>query len=364
MSLKSKKLEDLRVLEIGDSSHFQTLLPGQTDRIECSPFKAGKKEVPGISSFSPAVALRLYREVRADKYDLIVLSPLALNLWRPTRWWGRNLFEIIKRLLFNFELFGVYWVLWIKRPETPAIVLDMSDTMIIAPQNFWMFPLLRAYFKRELPQNNWHVFLYTTPKNEDVSNIRRQEKFQAAMAKIRPFPVSFQREPLDPAHIPEKEFDVFYVGDNLKTTVRMRGVEVLRRLAARGYRIDLPSERITREDFARRCERAWLVWSPEGSGWDCERHYESLVHGAVPVMNYPTIERYCPFIDTEHCFYHGTEGDDLLRVLESALQDKERLKRMIHSGREHLNRHYGSGALVDYLLLETERPGPDPARIF
>ena len=55
--------------------------------------------------------------------------------------------------------------------------------------------------------------------------------------------------------------------------------------------------KLSLQDFYRRCAQAWIMWSPEGLGWDCFRHYESARLRSVPVINQPTIERYRPLDD-------------------------------------------------------------------
>ncbi len=225
--------------------------------------------------------------------------------------------------------------------------------MVIGSRFFSFFPRIDLFFKRELPQNTWHAFLYTSARNEDVSNIRRQPFFCAAKEKLRHFPLQIQpRVEYGEVRPEQKTIDIFYVGDNAKTTVRVEGMKVLQKLRERGWRVDMPSERLDREEFLRRIASAWLVWSPEGSGWECHRHYEALVHGAVPVMNYPTIQRYHPLVESEHGFYYGCEGDDLIRVVEKALGDKERLLKMIQAGREHVAKWNTPGAVVDYIFEE------------
>ncbi|MFZ1980797.1 MAG: hypothetical protein WAU61_05770 [Smithella sp.] len=49
---------------------------------------------------------------------------------------------------------------------------------------------------------------------------------------------------------------------------------------------------------------------------------------SVPVINYPTIIRYQPLMEGEHCFYYGVEGEHLYNVIKNALKNKDRLKQM------------------------------------
>jgi hypothetical protein len=73
----------------------------------------------------------------------------------------------------------------------------------------------------------------------------------------------------------------------------------------------LPEAGLPRQKFNEALLASWLVWSPEGSGWDSFRHYEVCLAGSVAVINFPTIRRHAPLLDGVHCFYYGIEGDDL-----------------------------------------------------
>ena len=77
-------------------------------------------------------------------------------------------------------------------------------------------------------------------------------------------------------------------------------------LARPRLRIDIPRTAAA-EEFYRRCAQAWIIWSPEGHGWDCFRHYEALACGSVPLINQPTIERYRPLLDGVHALYYDPE---------------------------------------------------------
>ncbi len=294
--------------------------------------------------------VQILRRIAAREFDLIVVHPTMADLSRLRR---------IFKCLIKIHTLAPHVIFFANTENIPVVLCDMVDTMVIHPRNFIFFSKASIYFKRELPQNNWHAFLFTTKRNEDVKNIARQLFFQSAFKKLRPFPLTAYRRldfsVIDPH---QKTMDVFYVGENPKTTVRMRGLEILKQLRAKGWRIDLPEERISQEEFQARIARAWLVWSPEGRGWECYRHHEAFIHGAVPVMNYPTIDRYKPFIEGRHAFYYGCEDDDLVRVIEHALSDTSRLTKMIQAGREHLQQWYTGDAILRYVLEEVRKVHP------
>jgi glycosyltransferase involved in cell wall biosynthesis len=335
--------DPIHILEIGDSEYFFSILPEQTTRV-CTHSTQRHSDDPRRIPFSLRAAVDILRRIRAKEFDLIAIHPTIASVARIVKW------------PFKIHTLGPFLIFLAKTQGTPVVLYDVMDTMVIPRKNFIFFRKADLYFKRELPQNNWHVFLFTTRRNEDVSNIRRQPFFQEAYKKIRPFPLAAYRT-LDFAEVKpqDKTVDLFYVGDNPKTTVRERGMKVLEKLKARGIRVDLPDHRLSPEEFKIRMSRAWLAWSPEGSGWECFRDHEAIIEGAVPVMNYPTIDRYKPLIEGKHTFYYGCEEDDLIRVIEEALADTSRLLEMVRAAREHLRQWYTKDAVVRYMWHELAR---------
>jgi hypothetical protein len=104
---------------------------------------------------------------------------------------------------------------------------------------------------------------------------------------------------------------------------------------------------------------AWLAWSPAGLGWDCSRHYEAALVGSVPLMNYPTIMRYCPLLDGEHCVLYRAEPGGLIEVARSALADKRRMRKMAQAAREHVREHHTICARAQHIACMVVGRGLD-----
>ncbi len=337
-----------RILEIGPSRYFKRLLPEQT-----SYYRTGRpsSERKNVSPSGWPTIFRLIMALRRGDYDVVAVGPLRTPLWRRDRCFFSNLGQVLKSFFRGFESLGQFVVCYAPK-NTPLLVIDRMDEPMIGRHNFWLLKRCRRYFKRELPQNHWNVFLNTTSRNETVANLRTQQNMVEALAKLRPIPLLPGLESL-PARLTEpsaKSIDIFYAGVDGTTTVRLRGRALLEVLLVTGkYRMDLPSKPLPQAEFLERCSRSWLVWSPEGQGWDCWRHYEALAMGAVPIINYPSIDRYQPLLDREHCFLYGCEGSSLLDTLADALSDKDRLLRMAEAGWRHIEKHYTREALLLYL---------------
>ena len=186
----------------------------------------------------------------------------------------------------------------------------------------------------------------------------RQDRYAAPADKLRPYCVGITI-PGNWSQVTaaEKKTDVFFAGAAHYSWVRREGLRQLEELRAEGFAIDLhntselPS--LPQDEFLRRCSQAWLVWSPEGAGWDCMRHYWAPLMGSVPLLNHPDTRRHRPLLHDVHAVYYGVEGDDIKRVIRRTLENKERLRAMAREGEAHVRANHTHAALADYMIAET-----------
>ena len=148
----------------------------------------------------------------------------------------------------------------------------------------------------------------------------------------------------------EKTIDVFYAGPVQHSSVRTAGLPWMHELQRRGYRVEVYEQPLPFEEFVAKMRRSWLVWSPEGQGWDCYRHYEVCVAGAVPLINQAGIRRYQPLWPGRHCVQYAVEGDDLCRQAESALADRNALQTIAVAAREHVLKFHTHEKLGEYMV--------------
>jgi len=299
--------------------------------------------------------LALWQALGRADLELIVCHP---NFSRPwgLRALGRAIFS--SRLLAGrsplVSAFGPELLRW--RGRAPLIVLDHEDLPLINRDNLFLLDRCRLWFKRELPVDHWRVFLKTAHPNLPTPRFRLQARQQARIAKLRPIslglPTDAESLPLPPQ---PKTADVFFLARvDGSSTVRARGLVELRALADHGVVVDIPDAPLPRAEFYRRCAAAQLVWSPEGYGWDCFRHYEALACGSVPLINQPTIDRHQPLTAGEHALYYDPEPGGLTRAIRAALQDKPALARIAEAGRAQVMAHHTPFALARY-AVETAR---------
>jgi len=322
-----------------------------------------RQPVPaGMKLFTLREALKLRRALREARYDLVISCSNPDPVWRPDRTWLSNTGKFLRKLVREPSSLGFYLLPWMLGDTTvPLAIYDWEDNTIIARKNWGLLRRATCYFKTQSPRNPYKAFLFQDKRNDCLFNIVRQPIYSQWVEKLRPFGVGVTvpenwREPQDI----EKKTDVFFAGAAHYSWARREGLRQLEELRAEGYRIDLhvtgPTvASIPPDEFLRRCAEAWLVWSPEGAGWDCMRHYWAPLTGSVPLLNHPDTRRHAPLLDGVHALYYGVEGDDLKRVVRLALKDKPRLRAMAAEGRDFVRPRHTHEALARHLIAETLR---------
>jgi len=349
-----RDLSSLRFLEIG-APWLKTIFPQQT---ECfSNFHTGRTADPnnGLHPITLRTLPKLKRALNAPELSLVVCRPGFYPPWH-WQWINRELFSR-RALQGQSRLFGAVGAQLLRRPiKAPIAVLDTEDYPAIKTDRLFLLERCRLYFKRELPPDRWRLFMGTAHPSVPSRRFRQQPEYRAMLEKIRPLPLGLPLESrgLLPISAQDKTADVFFAGDTeSSSSVRWSGMRELMALRERGVTIDIPQSRLPLPEFYQRAARAWLVWSPEGLGWDCFRHYEAPACGAVPVINQPGIERYQPLRAGEHAFCYDPAPGGLTRTILAALSDKDRLRTMANEGQAHVMAHHTPEALARYVVETT-----------
>ena len=293
----------------------------------------------------------LNRELRAPDLSLIVTGPSQLEPWRVLM---RSLFD--RRAWMGYPRLGPALAPQLLRLPTaaPIAVIDTEDFPYINRADLFLLARCKYYFKRELPPDRWRLFTKTAHRALPTRRFRRQSPLRHLIDKIRPISLGVPSVERLPTTEFDKTTDVFVSGGVEGTsTVRKAGMSELLALRERGYRIDIAEGKLSLQDFYRRCAEAWIVWSPEGLGWDCFRHYEALGCNSVPMINQPTIERHRPLIGGVHALYYDPEPGCLTGAIEAALADKDRLRAIARAGKAHVLTHHTITALGNYVVETT-----------
>lgn len=352
--MKSEASLPLQILEIGDQHHFKAVYPDRTTLLWTGRRRSIQLQPDAYLEATPRHFMNAIRNVQQGKFDLVVAYPPQQSPFHPRNWLRSLLHSPRQPVAAVTRVFGVT-ALRFMRFDTPLVVLDMHDQFTIHRSNFFLFDRAKLYFKRELPIDRWNVLYGSGHPLLPTSRIRRNGRWIERLSKLRPISIHCGTVKVAPDDeiFAAKTSDVFFAGAiEQNSTIRQTGLAQMKRLAERGFRIDIPEERLPSHLFYERMSRSWLAWSPSGMGWDCYRHYEAPQCLAVPVINYPTIERYAPLQDKVHAFYYPPEGDGLVQVVEAALADKARLKEMAIAARDHVQAHHAGEALCDHVLRE------------
>lgn len=287
--------------------------------------------------------------------DLVVCHPPRQTPW-SLDWWIRHIGHrnILKGYLPLTSLIAPQ-ILRIDHKK-PVAIVDLDDSHLIRSCDHYLWDRSVAWFKRELPLDRWRVFMRKSQDSYPTLRFRKQPRNRERIAKLYPIPLGHKIgiEADFPTSIQPKTSDVFWSGlTEGSSYVREQGLKQLNKLKALGYQIDVPESSLPRSEFFQRAANAYLVWSPEGYGWDCFRHYEAPMCWSVPLMNRPTIELHRPFIHNEHALYYDVQGDHLCETVVEALNDRDRLVSMAIQARQHVVDSHQLSAVTRYIVDTT-----------
>lgn len=336
MSTATRKL---RILEFGYPL-FRTGAPEQTDY-----FWAERKKRGG-PLFGPRAIWETLKRLRRGNYDLVAMSAPEFSPFHP-----RSFLTAVRdwHVEAPAALLAILAVRYMHHfHSVPLAVIDMRDTFGIPSSSLGLVDRSTVFFKRELPADRWQAFFKTRHWDLPGARWRSRKKAQRWLDKLAPLSLGYY--PLEPIEPVEKTADVFFAGDVFpNSTVRSDGIKELLALREEGIVVDIPDGRLDRETFQKRLAGAWLGWSPAGYGWDCYRHYEAAVLGTVPLINYPTLKRYQPLVEGEHCLFYGVEPGGLAQTIRTALGDKERLKQISVQAQAHVLDHHTFVARAEHV---------------
>jgi hypothetical protein len=340
-----------RILEVGEHCLVGRGLPARTDFV-CTSITSLPPDLPAELRILDAVSA--LRALRSNAYGLVIAHAPAYALWQApiVRSLARRPIRRGPALMFRSFLSRTV------PAQIPIVMLDMEDAPVIQPNNLPLLDRAVLCFKRELPADRARAFLRARAPALPTPSERGSAPLSTRMAKLRPISIGITTKVMAaaPEQPAQKTVDIFFAGHIAgSSTVRNAGLHALNALSARGVRVDNTTDRLALGDYLRRAAAAHLVWSPEGLGQDCFRHYEAAACWSVPVISAPGIERHQPLLHGIHALYYPVEPGGLARTALCALKEPGRLSVMGRAGRRHVLRHHTHAALAQYVLGETAR---------
>src|SRR5262249_17407790 len=135
----------------------------------------------------------------------------------------------------------------------------------------------------------------------------------------------------------EKDIDVFFAGA-VNSEQRRVSIDRVRRLESEGYRIKIVEGHLPFAEDLSLISPSRLPLSAQGSGTTGFRHYEAMLVGSVPLINYPDLPIVHDFRHGHNCFLYSAARADVNQVVKDALRDKQRLLQMARGLREFVIR--------------------------
>lgn len=342
-----------KILEIGAAPFMWQAFPDSTEFYSSWHGETTSAPEHGRHVVSLAALPRLARRLADPSFDLVVVHAPPFRPW-GSRALVRTLFRrgVLSGNLPAFRGFGAELLRF--PVAAPIVILDLEDATTIARSNLFLLDKAVLYFKRELPIDHWKVFAGTAHWRVPTPRFRAEHRNRGRIGKLRPIslglPFEVSRRDFS-APDGEKIIDVFFAGRiRDSSTVRERGFAELLALRRQGYAIDVSDVALPLEEYLARCRRAYLVWSPEGFGWQCFRTYEAAVCGAAPLCSRPSIQRYRPLIEGVHAIYYDVEPGELTRTVATTLADRERLRAIGAAAREHVRAFHTHTAIAQHVV--------------
>lgn len=345
-----KPADQLKILEVGEFSLFKRNLPDRTTLIFTGQNPARAADLD-CRIFSPTLLPWLSKALSRGEWDIVFCYAPVRPLWDRKHGLAVALRALLRRLM-RPQTLGTSML---RVPSaTPLVMLDLNDEPLMPAHNLPLLDSAVLCFKRELPLDEAKMFLDAAPQLRSHRAVMASPIVARNLHKFRPLTPAAAEATVELALATKlgKQTDVFFAG-SINSTLRARGLPMLRALQAEGYAVDISEGGLSMSDYLARCARAWLSWSPEGFGWECLRHYEASLCRSVPVLSPPGIRRYQPLREGEHAFFYAPEGEGLRQTILAALADKPRLTRMAEAARAHVLRHHTHRRLVDHMLEES-----------
>lgn len=248
----------------------------------------------------------------------------------------------------------------VRRNDARLVVVDIADDLTVHPVNLPLLEHCDVYFKRELALDRWRSLesLHGGSSRVPTIGYRMVEGHQRLVEKLAPISLGFgpaEENALRFAadnelpSMDEKTYDLFYAGEDWCRPLRGNIREELRQSTHEGVKVMAPEGRLEYKAFAEGLRKSWLCVSPPGLGWDCYRHYEAGLFGAVPVLSQPDIWAYERF---EHgvdaIYYHPDRA--IMPQLRPWLEDKARLHAMAQRAKERVMKFHTAEARSQYAI--------------
>lgn len=317
-----------RLLIIGHDNLFATSEVFRVDYFGSSARGMGK------SDWEDTISLRcLIKNVLLRKYDHVILPEVLLLRigWQNPKSKKHRFAKSIYRLSYSSLVTSITKKLisFFLKKKT-VYFIGRFEQSGVHRQLFQFFPEARLY--RTTSRSEVQVFetLTAKPINWWINVAQYPENDLKPMA--------------------EKMHDVFFAG-GITIKERQKVKLFQDRSLERNIKFYRPAERLGFDDFTKKLCVSKVAWSPEGTSWQCWRHYEALYYGAIPLIN-------APHDSIFHTLKHGETAlfyeniEEALNLIEQVIRGELNLTLSLEERRQFVIDYHSEDYVQDYLTKE------------
>ena len=183
----------MRILEITHCPRVKLAFPEETEQIDTEFATNTGRGLLGRLRSGGKQIMRLCRLSFEPRFDIVFCRALSRFNYLREYPWPINVLRWLMGWLINVCVWQQ-----VRRGARLAVV-DLRDELAVDRRDLFLLRLSTYYFKRELPQNIWNVFLRTQPTYGAFISLTTHPDFFAPRGEIPPgFPRDYdQQNPAD-----------------------------------------------------------------------------------------------------------------------------------------------------------------------
>ncbi|TLD70888.1 hypothetical protein FEM03_11325 [Phragmitibacter flavus] len=316
----------VKVLVIGQDNHFAGLEGVQVDHVLTrKTYTPDAEAIIDTSTYCSAstACLRFFR----GHYHLALLPAIDLT-------WPHNFSPMQKRLRAVFRSlvslpFSRFLTKLLIPGSTHIAVIDRYDATDIHEQSAQFFHA-NSYWK-------------VNPATANAS-------YRGKPVQFLPLWVFEPPSGWSTVNWEDRDIDLFFAS-SINAPPRERGLQFIKNLAQSHpeLRLHIADKPLSADAFHEHMSRSRMVLSTEGVGFHCFRHYQTMLHEAVPLVNHND-QVQTNLIDGENSLRYHENQNDFNRVVLSALQDLPRLATVARQARLFAQQHHTPNGIARRIL--------------
>jgi hypothetical protein len=237
---------------------------------------------------------------------------------------------------------------------TPVIVVDLADYPYFTLTDVDILKDCTLYFKREVPYNRF-VLYHQFFQFSYLSRAQKDERLTALLQKVHNIPLGIPDDKfheLTTLRVDKQDIDVFWSG-RISNTMRSTAMRQLQEFSAKAsWNIFIAREPLSFQEYCQTMARSKITISVEGGGWDCDRHYEAVALGSLPLINKPTAGAVWWHKMPEEIFFENNFSNFVSRI-EHLLNMETLRQRCLHEMEQRVREQMLWSKIVEYMTEKT-----------